>query len=275
MTTAAPHVAQNQTDIVNWRPKLGLYLIEAMLLGLFMVSACFFVFLIEHPASPLHGSINSPLTRRALIGAAMGATAIALIYSPPGKRSGALINPAMTLSFLRLGKIDRRDALAYVVAQFSGAAAGVALVNAMVSWVGHPSVHYVATVPGPAGPAATWLAEFIISFLLVMTVMTVNHRPKLAPFTGCFAGLLVAMYITFEAPLSGMSMNPARTFGSAFVGNVWAGWWIYLTAPAAGMLAATELLARRAADPQRLCGRLTHSRRVKCMFQCNCIPGGS
>ena len=275
MTTAHPLIAQMESAVATWRPRWLMYLIEATLLAAFMVSACFFVFLLEHPASPLHGKINSSLGRRALIGTAMGATAITLIYSPLGKRSGALMNPAMTLSFLRLGKIDRRDALAYILAQFIGAAAGVALMNVLVGWVAHPSVHYVATVPGPAGLIATWIAEFIISFVLVATVMTVNKAPKLARLTGCFAGVLVAAYITIEAPLSGMSMNPARTFGSASVGNIWTGWWIYFTAPVFGMLAATELLARVSAHPQHLCGRLTHSRRIKSFFQCNCIQGRS
>ena len=271
MTTAHPAIAQMEAPAAVWRPRWMMYLIEATLLGLFMISACIFVFLIEHPSSPLHAENSSPLVRRALIGTAMGATAIILIYSPLGKRSGALMNPAMTLSFLRLGKIDLRDAFAYILAQFAGAATGVSLMNVLVGWVGHRSVHYVATVPGSAGLVATWLAEFIISFVLVVTVMMVNKAPRLAPLTGCFAGVLVAAYITIEAPLSGMSMNPARTFGSAFVGNIWTGWWIYFTAPVVGMLAATEFLARVSAHPEHLCGRLTHSRRARSFFHCNCI----
>ena len=252
----------------KWR----LYLIEAALLAAFMVSACFFTFLLEHPASPLHGRIESMLLRRALIGLAMGATAIALIYSPLGKRSGALMNPAMTLGFLRLGKIRGGDAIGYMLAQFIGGVVGVAVMNAIVhDWIGHPSVRYVATVPGSRGEFAAWLAEFLISFLLVATVMTINKTPRLAPYTGCFAGLLVATYITLEAPISGMSMNPARTFGSALLGDIWTGWWIYFTAPVLGMLAAVELHARIARHPQRLCGRFTHSRRVPCFFKCHCL----
>ncbi len=95
---------------LNW-PE---YAIEAALLGTFMVAACAVTALLEHPASPLHAAIPDPFTRRALIGIAMGLTAIGLIYSPWGQQSGAHFNPSVTLTFLRLGKIEVRDALGYV-----------------------------------------------------------------------------------------------------------------------------------------------------------------
>src|SRR5438046_1659776 len=131
MTTTTQIIVSHASLDTPWRPKWRLYLIEAALLGTFMMSACFFTFLVEHPALPVRANIQAAPFRRGLIGVAMGATAIALIYSPFGKRSGALMNPAMTLSFLRLGKIDQRDAIGYVAAQFAGAAAGVALVQAV------------------------------------------------------------------------------------------------------------------------------------------------
>src|SRR5690349_10854499 len=92
------------------RANIAIYAIEAVLLGAFMVSACAVTAPLEHPASPLRHAIGSALARRAIIGAAMGATAVLLIYSPWGRRSGAHMNPAMTLCFLRLGKIRARDA---------------------------------------------------------------------------------------------------------------------------------------------------------------------
>jgi aquaporin Z len=255
-----------------WRPKWRLYLIEAALLGSFMISACIFVFLLAHPSSPISSSITTPMLRQALIGVAMGLTAIALIYSPWGKQSGALMNPAMTAGFVRLRRLDPRDALGYIAGQFIGAAAGVAVMTTLRGmWIGHPSVNYVATIPGRFGVVAAWSAEFVISFFLVFIVMAINKIPRLAPFSGCFAGLLVAIYITFESPISGMSMNPARTFGSALLGRVWTGWWIYLTAPVIGMLAAVEVHARLARHPHLLCVRLSHSRTVGGIFHCNCL----
>jgi aquaporin Z len=88
----------------------------------------------------------------------------------------------------------------------------------------------------------------------------------MARFTGWFAGLMVAVYITFETPLSGMSMNPARTVGSAVYAGIWTGWWLYFLAPLLGMLAAAELLGRQTGVHERMCAKLCHDVRVKCIF---------
>src|SRR6516162_9011184 len=100
------------------------YMIEGVCLGLFMISACAFSALLEHPASPVRASLTNADARRFLIGLAMGLTAILLIYSPMGQRSGAHMNPATTLTFYRLGKLDRWDAVFYVMFQFMGGVAG-------------------------------------------------------------------------------------------------------------------------------------------------------
>src|SRR5512139_666528 len=126
------------------------YFMEAAELGLFMISACVVVAVLEHPSSPLRASIASAMLRRVLVGAAMGLTAIAIVYSPWGKRSGAHFNPAVTLTFWRLGKIELWDALFYGCFQALGAVAGVALSLALLGAevVGDASVNYVATLPG-------------------------------------------------------------------------------------------------------------------------------
>ena len=100
------------------------YLIEAACLGLFMVSACSFTVLLEHPASAIRRLLPSAFVRRLLAGIAMGVTAVTLIYSPWGKQSGAHLNPSVTLTFFRLGKIEPWDACFYVVAQFIGGILG-------------------------------------------------------------------------------------------------------------------------------------------------------
>jgi len=89
---------------------------EAAETGSFMVSACVFGVVLEHPASPVHKAIGNPNERRALMGLAMGLTAVAIIYSPWGKQSGAHFNPAVTLTFLRLGKVKRTDAVFFMMA---------------------------------------------------------------------------------------------------------------------------------------------------------------
>src|SRR5215510_4061785 len=104
------------------------YLMEAAELAIFMISASLFTILLYHPSSPVLQVIPTEFTRRILMGSAMGLTAIGLIYSPWGKRSGAHMNPAVTLAFLTLGKIRPRDAAFYAIAQFAGGLVGVLLV---------------------------------------------------------------------------------------------------------------------------------------------------
>jgi aquaporin Z len=245
------------------------YAIEAALLGAFMVSACAFTVLLEHPASPLRNALPDDSLRRALIGIAMGATAVCLIHSPWGQRSGAHFNPSVTLTFLRLGKIGPRDALAYVAFQCAGAILGVALSRlALGDLVAHPAVAYAVTVPGERGAAVAFVAEAAISFGMMSTVLLVSNG-RYARATGLACGALVALYVAFEAPLSGMSMNAARSLGSAVAAGVWSGFWIYLTAPLLGMLAAAELFVRARGSHRILCARLDHSNpRVRCIFRC-------
>ncbi len=249
------------------RRHLPEYLMEAALLGLFMISACAFVVLLEHPASPVHRALPDPFVRRLLVGLAMGATAVLLIYSPWGKQSGAHMNPAITLTFTRLGKVAPRDATAYIVAQFAGGVGGVLIARlALGGLLADPSVGYAGTLPGRWGVAAAFLGEAAISFLLVLVILSVSNHPRKAMYTGLCAGALVACYITVEAPLSGMSMNPARTFGSAFFSRNWSAIWIYFTAPPLGMLAAAQLYLARRGRQGVACAKLHHQNSKRCIF---------
>jgi aquaporin Z len=232
-----------------------------------MISACGFGVLLEHPASPARAAIPSGELRRAIMGVAMGLTAIAIVYSPLGRRSGAHFNPCVTLTFFRLGKVAPTDALFYVVAQFVGGVGGAALAAlALGGALGDPAVHYVVTVPGPHGPGVAIAAETAISFLLMSIMLTVSNTPRLSRFTGIVCGLLVATYIRFEAPLSGMSMNPARTLGSALAAFEWRGLWIYFAAPLLGMLGAAELYLRLFGEDGVFCAKLDHASDVPCVF---------
>ena len=245
------------------------YLMEGAELGLFMISAGMFGTLLFHPSSPLLALLPDPLARQALIGAIMGLTAIALIYSPWGQQSGAHLNPAVTLTFWRLGKVATWDAVFYVLAQFVGGALGVLLVLALLGQAfADPPVRYVATVPGPHGVIVALIAEALISFGLMTTVLFATNTPKLMRLTGVFAGCLVALYITVEAPVSGMSMNPARTLASALPGRLFDALWIYFVGPAAGMLLAVEAYRLIRRTPDVVCAKLNHHTHRRCIFRC-------
>lgn len=239
---------------------------EAWGLGAFMVSAGLFATVLEAPGSPVRAAIDDPVLRRLLIGLAMGLTAIGIIYSPWGKQSGAHLNPAVTLTFLRLGKIRAADAVFYIIAQFTGGLSGVLAVWAVLGRAfAEPPVYFVNTLPGVPGVFPAFATEVAMSFGLMLAVLTLISMPRLMPFTGLIAGVFVASYITLLAPVSGMSINPARTFASALPAFEWAHLWIYFTAPVFGMLLAVDIQRLLRLGRARYCAKLNHDDRYRCI----------
>ena len=248
-----PRPSRFPTPLAALRAHWPLYLDEAAELAAFMLSACAFTVLLFDPASPA-AALHAPL-RRALMGLSMGLTAIAIIESPWGRRSGAHFNPAISLTFYRLGKIGPKDTVFYVVAHFLGGPAGVALAALLLGpRIALPQVSYAVTVPGAwlgkAGPPAAFAAETFMAALLMATVLVTSNSKRFASYTTWLMGLLIAGYVFIFAPISGFSINPARTFGSAVLAHVWTGFWIYCSAPLLGMFGAAEMYVR-ATDPRR------------------------
>jgi aquaporin Z len=257
---------QQQSVFQVIREHLPEYAMEAFGLGLFMISACTFGTLLGHPDSPVHQAIPNPVLRRLLMGIAMGLTAILNIYSPWGKQSGAHLNPSTTLTFFRLGKIKGTDAVLYTLAQFIGGAIGILIASVFIGkFLSHTAVNYVATMPGSYGVVVAFIAEIIITFILISVVLRVSNNQKMGGFTGLFVGFLVAIYIAIEDPFSGMSMNPARTFASALFAHSWATLWIYFIAPPVGMLLAAEVYLRFDGKRKDGCAKLHHQNNKRCI----------
>lgn len=214
------------------------YAIEGWALGMFMVSASVATVLLYDPRSPAFHLIDNEFWKRALMALAMAGTAVAIIYSRWGKRSGAHMNPAFTLSFWVMGKINAVDAIYYAVFQFAGGVAGSLLSYVLTAGLlADPQANWAATVPGPDGVPAALLSELIIAFIL-MFVVAVMLNSRFDQLTGLAAGCLIFLYVLYEAPYSGFGMNPARSFASALPSGTWTAFWIYLVAPPLGMLAA-------------------------------------
>lgn len=210
-----------------------------------MFSAGFFDILIDHPDLWIRQHLGSALIRRFFIGLSMGLTALGIIFSPFGQKSGAYINPAVTLVRYRLGEINLSDCLFYSIAQFMGATIGMYLVDLILpNYLAYPAINYIITIPSIHGELIAFLLEFLISFCLISTVLFSGKSRIWSQYTPFLVATLITLYITFEAPFSGMSMNPARTFASAIVANQWNSFWIYCTAPVLGMLSG-EIIYRR------------------------------
>jgi aquaporin Z len=222
----------------NWK----LYFMEAFGLSIFMISACFFGALLEAKTSIVHTSIHNDFVRLLIMGVMMGLTALLIFYSPWTSPSGSHINPAVTLSFLRLGMINKRDAFFYIIFQFIGGTLTVyAMRFLMGSMLIDPPVNSVVTVPGRGiSVLHAGLIEFLIAFLMITMILFTSSNIKLKKYTRIIAGCFVCMYVIIAGPISGFGMNPARTFASALPANIWIAFWIYALAPIAGMWMAAE-----------------------------------
>ena len=178
------------------------------------------------------------------MGIAMGLTAILIIHSPMGKSSGAHFNPAITLTYLRLRKIALWDASFYILFQFAGGVFGVGVSALLLGRrLADPSVDYAVTVPGKYGTAAAFAAEFFMAALLMAIVLWMSNRPRVALYTSYAVGTLIALYIVFFAPVSGFSINPARTTGSAVFAHLWTACWLYFAAPLLGMFCRGRMVS--------------------------------
>ncbi len=190
--------------------------------------------------SPMVRILPDAALRRLITGFLFGATGAAIALSPLGRESGAHINPAVTLAFWLMGKLKLRHALGYVVAQMAGAALGVL---PLLAWgaMGR-SVAFGATAPGaPYGALAALAGETVTSFALIFGLFLFLRHASLKRFTPALFPPLYAVMVWLEAPLSGTSTNPARSFGPSLIAGVWNGWWIYWLGPLVGTLIAVAL----------------------------------
>lgn len=214
---------------------------EAFGLAIFMISACFFTGLLEAKSSFIHQSIQNDFTRLVIIGLLMGATALFIFYSRWTAPSGSHINPAVTLAFLRAGKINKHDAFFYIIFQFIGGTLAVYLMQALMgNMLTAAPVNSAVTVPGKDGTYAAFVTEIVIAFIMMTMVLFTSTNNILKSYTRIIAGCMVCLYVIIAGPVSGFGMNPARSFASALPANTWTDFWLYILSPIAGMMAATE-----------------------------------
>lgn len=246
----------------NWK----IYLMEAICLGLFMVSASVVCTVLEYPGSVVHQALQSAVVRNCLMGLAMGVTATALIYSPFGKLSGAHMNPAVTITFLWFKKISRVDAFFYIIFQCVGGMLAVYLMHLLIGDpFEHVRVNFVVTAPSGSVLLA-FIVEITIAFVMMSMVLTTSNDSSLSRYTGLFSGILVMLYVIISGPISGFGMNPARSLASAVPAMQFPSFWIYIVAPFIGMLGAA--LMYRVYLGKVLCAKMHHDDAYPCPFDC-------
>jgi aquaporin Z len=187
--------------------------------------------------SPVARVVPSAGWRRLITGFLFGCTGASIALSPLGRESGAHINPAVTLLFWLFRKLDGATALGYVAAQLAGAWLGCL---PLLAWgaMGR-SVAFGATVPGAGYPLwAVVAGEAATTFGLIFGLCVFLGFRTLRRFTPGLMPPLYAFMVWAEAPISGTSTNPARSFGPALVSGQWQGWWIYWVGPLVGTLVA-------------------------------------
>lgn len=217
------------------------YLMEALGLGIFMISIAVFGTLLLSPGLPFIHLVPSLTARIFLLSIFMAATAFFITTSPLTSPSGAHINPAVTISFLRLRRISTKDAFFYMLFQLVGATVSVYLMAGLLkNKFTKPPISYAVTLPGKWGMATAFFTELIISAGLMLLILFGNDNSKLKEKLPFYIALLICFYVNTTVQISGFSMNPARSFASAFPSAIWEYYWIYLSAPVAGMLLATE-----------------------------------
>jgi aquaporin Z len=215
---------------IPWQTYLSELIGTALLVGVGLS----FVILNFGTGSPVAAILPSAGLRRLITGFLFGATGASIAVSPVGKISGAHINPVVTLAFRIQGKLTTRDTIGFILAQFIG---GVIGSIPLLFWgkMGR-SIAFGATTPGNGYSIWTALGGEIITTigLILGLFIFLSHR-KLRPFTPLLFPFLYALMVWLEAPISGTSTNPARSFGPSVVSGVWSGWWIYFIGPLIGM----------------------------------------
>ena len=242
---------------------------EAVELGVLMMAICLTGTLVYSRDSPFRRFSLSATESGFLMGVMVAAATWLIICSRFGRRTGAHLNPAITVAYLWLGRIPRWDAISYVVAQFTGALAGVFLAFKLL---GHElsaaPVRYVVTLPGHYGRAVAFAAEFVLSGVMMGVVLFATNHRRLTRFSPFFVALLTVFYYGLCWTISGFSVNPARSFSSAFFAWVWQGIWIYFAAPCLGTVAAAALYVRSMGPNKVYCAKVFHDLETTCPFPC-------
>jgi aquaporin Z len=250
----------------HWRE----YLMESAQTAALMICICLSATLLYGGHSPFSRLAVPPSLKPFIMGIAVATSTFLLIRSRFGRRTGAHLNPSLTVTYFFFRRIHRWDTLNYIGFQFVGALAGVWVARrALGDDLSLPPVSYVVTVPGSYGNLVALLSEFFLSALLMGVILFTGNRKHWVNFSPFLVALITVCYYGFCSSLSGFSVNPARSFSSALFASVWRGLWIYFVAPTLGMVAAASLYTGFGRWGHIYCAKVFHDLDSPCPFFCN------
>ena len=244
------------------------YAVEAGFLAVFVLVAGVVSAWLLSPSGPGAAALPNLAVRRLIAGLAMGLALMAMIYSPWGRRSGTHLNPAITLAYLRLGKIGRWDALFYTLAQVAGGVVAVTLLHGGAPLLSAAQPSLLSTSIGPSNEWAAFLTEFVLSGTAMLLILFTSNHASWFRWTGALYSLLVVAIVAGAAPLSGFGMNIARLLAVDASGNLASAHWLNLLPPLLGMQLAVEAYRLFTGRSQVLCAKLAHNTHGKCIFRC-------
>lgn len=225
--------------------------------ALLMLGGLSAVFLDFGPHSPVTSMLPSASARLLLTGVLFAGTGSLVAISPIGRRSGAHLNPVVTLAFWSRGKVHPHDLVGYIVAQCLGALAATAALE--LAW-GDTARRLSLGATHPGRGLADWQAALIeagMTAALVVLLLVLTSRARAARYTPLGNWVLVAVLVWQGAPYTGTSLNPARSLGPALLAPLLGPLWVYLVGPAAGSLLASGLV-RLAGGAEPVTAKLFH-----------------
>ncbi len=216
---------------------LKAYLSEFIGTALLVLIGLSVVIFINGKGSPVIKFIPDPDITRAITGFLFGTTGCLITISPVGKISGAHINPVVSIAFWLRNNMQFKNMIGFIIAQMAGAAIGCL---PLLFWGGQgKSMDYGATVPLQID--AAFIGEIWTTFVLIAVIIFFTSHNRIKNFTPFMMPVIYCVMVWLEAPISGTSTNPARSFGPALLSTLWRGYWLYWLAPVVGMLLAVLL----------------------------------
>jgi aquaporin Z len=203
-----------------------------------VVAVVGFQFASSSPAARWEPSVS---LRLFVTGLTLGGISWLLAISPPGKLSGAHVNPAASIGFWMLGKMHGRDVVGYVAAQLAGGACGALIGISLFHVQAHMTMNADLSPGHGVATLIAFLAEVAATFALLFVVYTFVSHMRLQSWTPAAAMLCVGVLVWLDGTISGAGLNPARWFGPALTLGHWGLAWMYTIGPLLGAILAVTV----------------------------------